>query len=240
MFNTTFGKKHFTEKITKLYKENVFNGEIKMQQEKELQSPSVGATTIEEIEYYLNILKKNNSNSYDTLNQEFQDILNDKNKQSLAYLGYFLGRILATITLDEKLDNTISLYLSNIKDEYLKKIENCDFESKFSIKDIDNLVELFLKQKDNYDILEERKILKNFAYIYLFEIYFQKNLTEKDLENSYVKNILKTIIVVIFQLEEEGIIKKITSETFKSLDLNTIINIIRKIEFANIKVKKYK
>ena len=53
-----FGKKHFTEKITKLYKENVFNGEIKMQQEKELQSPSVGATTIEEIEYYLNILKK--------------------------------------------------------------------------------------------------------------------------------------------------------------------------------------
>ena len=72
---------------------------------------------------------------------------------------------------------------------------------------VEQLTGLFYKQQNSYSAMEKRAAEVDLAYIYLIEVYKNKDTLDVDtLENSYFKELLKTIVLCLKALEKEGII----------------------------------
>ena len=93
-------------------------------------------------------------------------------------------------------------------------------------------MELFLKTKDSYSILEQRKILRNFATIYTLEV--KENIKEIDsnrLKDSYFNDLKKSIILSIKSLIQTGLFKgNIQFELSIDESIENILELIRSLE----------
>ena len=105
--------------------------------------------------------------------------------------------------------------------------------TEISIADIDKITELFLKQKADYSLLDERNILKDIAFIYLLELYENKDtITLESLKNSYINDYLKWIVLSIKALKDLDIISQDILLDFNSdITLSNLLEIIKRIQF---------
>ena len=128
-------------------------------------------------------------------------------------------------SLTEKLDELKKEYLSHF-------IEKTQEKTSITLDDLDKLMELFLKTKDSYSILEQRKILRNFATIYTLEV--KENIKEIDsnrLKDSYFNDLKKSIILSIKSLIQTGLFKgNIQFELSTDESIESILELIRSLE----------
>ena len=186
---------------------------------------------MENIEFLLLKLKKENSTSYELLNQEYQNILNSANTLTTTPL------VLQTlISLEAKIEacffnqrrNIISLldYINKLVLEYLnQKKTNLTFQDIFKLND------LFIKQKEEYSLVNQRLFQRNISILYFFELYEQKDILDiEELNNTYIIDNLKTIIIVINTFQEENILTYDYYLDLNNISLDSVINLIKSIK----------
>lgn len=103
-------------------------------------------------------------------------------------------------------------------------------------------MELFLKTKDNYSLIEQRKILRNFASVYMFEVKENESeVTLKRLEDSYFEDLKKSIMLCIDALIENGFVKSnMIAELSKEETTEEVLNLIRSLEFNKLSKEQVK
>jgi len=233
----------FKTTVETKYNENVFNKEIVLKEyPKEKQNELT--KIIEDIEYLLNLLKKQNLELYKQSNNDYLSILN-KNKHSLVYcepskkdLLNILSTIKLNLLITENECTDIFKYLNNIIENYNIKIINKEISvNDINIKDLDSFSEMFLISKNNYTIEEQRDILKKIALLYLLVVKHNiDNINIDNLEQSYFKDFIKTIVLHISGLYESTLIKDDISIDYKQdLNIEFVLELIRNMEFNNIK-----
>ena len=127
----------------------------------------------------------------------------------------------------DKLDN----YLENLKKQYLFNLmENNSEKTNLTLSELDKINELFLKTKNNYSIVDQRKILKTISLIYLLEVIENKDEIDiKELENSYFKDNIKSIILGIKILESLDLIEcDINLYLNDDISVYNVVNTIKK------------
>lgn len=237
-FNKENRKRKYQERILDLYNKNEFNSEIILKTKKVEERISQNRETIEmeNIEYLLSQLKKINEESYLEYQEKYENLLSSENitNTSLAMLA---GEIEFELLFKKRNQTDITKYLENLKISYLEDLLNISkMEEDLTIKDLDKIEELFLKTKNKYTLLIQRKVLKDLAFLYL--MYLIKNIDYLDtevIEESYVKDNLKTIIIIIESLKSTGLIKdNLSIDLVADLTLNKVLDIIKNIEFNHI------
>ena len=237
-------KNRFIKKITNLAKQNTFSEEIVPFVQEEVVTERIKSSSeisiMENIEYLLDILKDKNHELYNQYKTEYEDVLNSENNNltnkplNISILTAIEAKIEFALKFNKTSTDSIMNYLSNLKVEYLENIlTNSGKKTYITIDEIDKITELFLKQKSEYSILNQRNILKNIAVIYLLEIYENKDyITLESLENSYILDYLKWIILSIkafieLDLVEEDILIEINND----IELSNVVDIIKKMKF---------
>ena len=233
----------FQEQMQRLANQNIYSQEITLKEPKIMRKlkPSQETIIMENIEFLLLKLKKENSTSYELLNQEYQNILNSANTLTTTPL------VLQTlISLEAKIEscffnqkrNIISLlyYLNKLVLEYLNQKE-----TKLTFQDIFKLNDLFIKQKEEYSLVNQRLFQRNISILYFFELYEQKdNLDIEELNNTYIVDNLKTIIIVINTFQEENILTYDYYLDLNNISLENVINLIKSIKFTKNSTDKIK
>lgn len=223
-------------KIVKLYDENVFQKEIFEKRKKILETQNEHTKLMEDIELLLELLKKQNKKIYLKLKDEYKKIKNGKEDTLVAIeptVGDF-KRLLSKIKLYSTVGEDLPNYLSNIiNDYYVKMISNTIKNEDLSINDLDNIMELFLISKDDYEIKMQRHIIKKISILYLFVIKSNMdNIDTNKLNESYFKDNLKTILLHILALNDIEIIKNVPNVNFDdNITVESIFNMIKEIEF---------
>ena len=146
--------------------------------------------------------------------------------------------------LEKRGTDDIVKYLEELKVEYLNNfLTDNKITTKISIDDLDKINELFLKTKDEYDLVKQRKIIKDISFIYLLEV--KENIDNIDinkLKNGYFSSNIKSVILSLNALSELGFIKKdLIIDLNTDLSVENILEIIKRIEFnkfSNEKVKE--
>ena len=97
-------------------------------------------------------------------------------------------------------------------------------------------MELFLKTKDNYSILEQRKILRNFATIYALEVKENENEVDPNrLKDSYFNDLRKSVLLSIKSLIQTGLFKSnIQFELSTDESIENILELIRSLEIEKV------
>lgn len=243
-------KKKFVQKITKLYNKNIFNSEIEIyvpvsEVKKERIEKDKINLKLENIEYLLMLLKQKNLEMYNKYIKEYAQLINSENESltltplTIENLTILEGKIEYELNnFKRNADNILDL-LHNLKTEYLENFQNKNEKTtKLSISDIDKLNESFLKIKSEYSVKEQLQIQKDIVFLYIMEIIEDDDIKLSDLENSYFKDNLKYVIIVILSLIDEDIIKDNIMINFEmELDLCNVYNIIKDIEFKKSKQK---
>ena len=133
--------------------------------------------------------------------------------------------------------------LDELKKEYLSHfIENTQEKTSITLDDLDKLMELFLKTKDSYSIVEQRKILRSFATIYTLEVKENSNEIDSNrLKDSYFNDLKKSILLSIRTLIQTGLFKSnIQFELSTDESIENILELIRSLELKNIDKEEYK
>lgn len=226
-------KNKYIEKINALYKENVFNAEIK---EEPREKQNKEALIMENIEYLIEKIKdedikeKYKSRYKEIINSTFPT-LTPLSLESLVPLEvdieFYLSRF--------KKGNNIKEYLDSVKKEYLcNLITQNGIKTDVTLKDLFKINEMFLKTKNNYDLLTQREIIRTISLLYLLEA-IENKINFSDVKNTYFEDNIKSIILSIKTLEELDLIEEnITFNLDDEIDIEHIINIINKIEFKKI------
>ncbi len=242
--HSMFKERMFKQKLKELHNKNIFNREIKKEEKvkKDYPKPKTINSLMIEIDYKLNVLRIENNQLYQQLKSDYEKLTTNITLEGLAL---FLGRIDASIKLDKKCASNIIEYASGIKAQYLNNFEKGIDESILSLDEIEENIILLLKGQDNYTYLEIRDCLKIWAYIYLFEIYVERNtINLMLLDNTYFmdKDFQTLIISCLIELQEDELIEKeIIMIDFDNLkDANAILDLIININRikSNQKVKK--
>ena len=99
-----------------------------------------------------------------------------------------------------------------------------------------------IKTKDNYSILEQRKILRNFASLYALEVKENESeVTVERLQDSYFEDLKKSILLFINALVESGYVKdNIITELTDTENTEEILNLIKNLEFKKMSLKDAK
>lgn len=115
-------------------------------------------------------------------------------------------------------------------------------KTSITLDDLDKLMELFLKTKDSYNILEQRKILRNFASLYALEVKENESeVTVERLQDSYFEDLKKSILLFINALVESGYVKdSIITELTDTENTEEILNLIKNLEFKKMSLKDAK
>ena len=196
---------------------------------------------MEDIEYNLVNLKNIDENLYREYRSKYERLLNSFiTKESLALL---LGEIEFSLIFKKQNVENILEVINNLKREYLDNFLNkSGNKTELDLRKLDKINELFLKIKSKYDYKSQRSVLLNLAFLYFLEVYENKDTIDiNDLNNSYFKTHLKSIIMLINLLIEYGIIEcsyiinlrdDITSEI--------VLDVIKSIKFMNIDNEKIK
>ena len=231
-------ERKFRQKLEELHNKNIFNKEVKREEivKKEYPKPKTINSLMIEIDYKLNILRLENNLLYQILKVDYDKLLTSN--ITLQEIALFLGRIEASIKLDKKCANNIIEYASNIKEQYLNNFKNNIDESLLNLDEIEENIILLLKSQDNYTYLEIRNCLKIWAYIYLFELYVERNTINLELlTNTYFmdKEFQTLLISCLIEMQEEELIEKeiVIVDFAKLNDASVILNLIidmKKIE----------
>jgi len=232
-------------KIKKLYNENVFQKEIVKKKEKVLEVQNEHTKLMEDIELLLQLLKKQNPKAYSKLKEEYKKIKNGKDDTLVAIEPTIedFKRLVSKIKLYSVVDEDLPNYLSNIIEDYYVKMVNNELNNKdLSINDLDNITEMFLISKDDYEIKIQRHIIKKICILYLFVIKSNiNNINVNKLNESYFKDNLKTILLHILALNDIKIIKNAPNVNFDdNITVESIFNMIKEIEFNKLDKEKVK
>jgi hypothetical protein len=232
-------------KIVKLYDENVFKKQIIEKRKKILETQNEHTKLMEDIELLLELLKKQNKKVYLKLKDEYKKIKNGKEDTLVAIEPTIedFKRLISKIKLYSGVGEDLTNYLSNIiEDYYVKMVTNTISDEDLSVNDLDNIMEMFLISKDDYDIRIQRGILKEISMLYLFVVKSNiENININKLNNSYFKDNLKTILLNILVLNDMEIIKNAPGVNFDdNITVESIFNMIKEIEFDKTNKEKVK
>lgn len=236
--------KTFINAITRHYNDNVFNKEI-IEKEKEPDLRQDEITKIMgTIEYFLNVLKILNNDIYIEQKNKYNDLFKDPDEKYLNASKFkyrqpskkdllkFLSNLKLSLIICKNNCNNISEYLNVIINMYLNKNNDAD-DIKLQINDIDNMMELFLTDKEKYNAVEQRNILNKFARLYILIIKLN-NIPIINLDKSYFKDDLDGIYSEMISLYNEGIINIYPSITNNNITLKNTYDEIMNIQFKKI------
>lgn len=240
-------KKKFIKRVSTLASKNAFSEEIVPYVEEKTiitrEKPSSETKIMENIDYLLSLLESKNQELYQKYREEYDKILESENSSltnsplNISSLIALESKIEFAIKYNKNNSNSIIDYLHELKNQYLENIlSRNENKTDITIQDIDKITELFLKQKSDYSLTDQRKVLKDITFIYLLELYENKEfISAEELENSYIVDYLKWIMLNIKALKSLNIILgDITIDLNQELSLSNIINIIKNIEFTKI------
>ena len=130
-------------------------------------------------------------------------------------------------------------YTKNGSEDIVETLENIASEynegvvTPRTIADIDELSKFFLKMKNSYSLLIQRKTIKLLSQLYIYEIYENRDsITLKDLNSSYFKEFIKTIILCINEMIDEGKIENNIFIDSDNLDEYYVLDLIKNIVFV--------
>ena len=244
IFGKYIDNKSYKNKIEKLSNSNVFRKKIEKKEEKiekivEREKIDTITSHMEKVEFLLLKLEKVNPNKALEYRKKYDSILkNYGNDLTLNPLD-----INSLISLEAEIEFQIQ-FSNNNDDSILKVLDNIIYEYNINnktdktIKDIDKIFELFLQMKSNYSPITKRNSIEKFALIYIYEIYENKDIIGiNDLSNSYINDILKSIIICLNSLIEIGEIENnFIIKLDEDITLKYIIDCIKNINFIKQKV----
>ena len=248
-------KETFLRKITELSKTNtlleeveVFTLKPKKKEKKQRETQDNTTKVMESIEYLIRKLKKINPEKAKEFNEKYETALSEedilsKNNISLATLINLETSLEFELMFTKGENSTLTGKLEELKREYLTHFVTCSKDkTKITLDDLDKLMELFLKTKDNYSLIEQRKILRNFASVYMFEVKENESeITLKRLEDSYFEDLKKSIMICIDALIENGFVKSnMITELTKEETTEEMFNLIRSFEFNKLSKEQIK
>ena len=197
---------------------------------------------MDNIEYLLMKLKKVNNELYSKYQNEYNELLsgltgdNLINLRPTTLLGFqsLEASIEIELFTNKHQANSILECLNTLEKEYLNNVlTGIDKQTSITFNELERISELFLKIKNRYNLLEQRNVLKKIGFLYLMEV--KENIDSflvNDLENSYFKEYLKTMLIHIDALKELGIIKgNILIDLNNDLNVASVLEIIKNIEF---------
>lgn len=196
---------------------------------------------MEAVEYLLMRLKLVNIELYHQYKEQYAQILKDSD--DLLNVGTFILNKLVNLEANIEFNlyflsmmngENILISLEKIKKDYFENIfDGHERKMNISIKDLDKISELFLNVGEKYSLVDRRKILKNIAFLYLLDVYVNRDIIDiDDLENSYFKNNLKSIAIYIESLRELDMIDhSIYIDLENEPTLENIFNIIKNMNF---------
>lgn len=242
-------KEAFTKRIIELSKKNtqieeveVFPVKPKKKGKKERESQNNITRVMENIEFLIQRLKKVKPEKAKEFSTKYESILNEKdflNKSNISISS--LVKLEAELEFElmfTKGENTSLVdKLEETKREYLSHfVTDSKEKTKISLDEIDKLMELFLKTKDNYSILEQRRILRGFASVYALEVKENESeVTPERLDDSYFADLKKSIMIFINALIENGYVKNnMIVEFSKEGTTEEVLNLIRSLEFNKL------
>ena len=197
---------------------------------------------MEAIEYLLSILKTSNKDLYIQYKKEYENLLQNKD---LTYhpLVMLEGKIEFSLSFQGKEADDIIEYLTNLTKETLSNLLlNSEKKTELTFEKINKINELFLKVKDKYDFVNQREVLKRLAFLYIMEIYENKEIITIDqLENSYFADNLKSIVICIKSLQELGLINcNYLIDIVEELSCKIVFDMIKNIEFRDLQEEQVK
>lgn len=243
-----FGEKKKQKRIDKITYEsnkNVLCEEVevteisKRKKEKpQRQSQNTLTISMENIEYMISRLESINPERSKYYGEEYEralnsvDIMQNKTVSESALIS-LEARLEFELMFTKGENTTLVEKLEELKKEYLSHFVSKEQEkTSISLDDLDKLMELFLKTKDSYSILEQRKILRNFATIYALEVKENENEIDSNrLKDSYFNDLKKSIILSIKSLIQTGLFKSnIQFELSTDESIENILELIRSLE----------
>ena len=243
-----FGEKRKQKRIDKITYEsnkNVLSEEVevtevstKKPEKTKKQSQNAITISMENIEYMISRLESINPERSKYYGEEYERALN-----SMDIMQNKTVSESALISLEAKLEfelmftkgenTTLVEKLEELKKEYLSHFTSkAQEKTSITLDDLDKLMELFLKTKDTYSILEQRKILRNFATIYTLEVKEnEKEIDSNKLKDSYFNDLKKSILLSIKSLIQTGLFKSnIQFELSTDESIENILELIRSLE----------
>lgn len=222
----------------KLYNQNTYK-EFDLSEEKtpvilpERQTQSEYTILMENIEFLLTQLGKIDISLKKVMYQKYNLLLEGEDKiltlepLTIQRLKSFEAELEFIIKTNKKDNQEVTECLDNIISEY-----NEDTKTPRTIKDIDKLSELFLKMKDTYSVTTQRKVIEKFACVYIHEIYENKDsITLNELSNSYFNDILKSIIIYLSEMIDNGIIENNIIINYNNITPAYVLDLIKQIKF---------
>ena len=242
-------------RITYESNKNVLSEEVEVteisrnkQTKTERRSQNTLTISMENIEYMISRLESINPERSKYYSEEYERALNSvdimQNKTvSEASIISLEARLEFELMFTKGENTSLVDKLDELKKEYLSHfIENTQEKTSITLDDLDKLMELFLKTKDSYSIVEQRKILRNFATIYTLEVKENSNEIDSNrLKDSYFNDLKKSILLSIRTLIQTGLFKSnIQFELSTDESIENILELIRSLELKNIDKEEYK
>lgn len=220
----------------------------KKKEKKQRETQDNTTKVMESIEYLIRKLKKINPEKAKEFNEKYEAALNEedilsKRSISLATLISIEASLEFELMFTKGENTTLTGKLEELKKEYLTYfVTDSKAKTKITLDDLDKLMELFLKTKDNYSLIEQRKILRNFASVYMFEVKENESeVTLKRLEDSYFEDLKKSIMICIDALIENGFVESnMIAELSKEETTEEALNLIRSLEFNKLSKEQVK
>ena len=238
----------FSKTNTLLDDVEVFSIKQKKKEKKERESQNNITKVMENIEFLIQRLKKVKPEKAKEFSEKYESALNEedilsKNNISIGTLVKLETELEFELMFTKGENTSLVDKLEETKREYLSRfITNSEEKTKISLDELDKLMELFLKKKDDYSIIEQRKILKNFASVYVLEVKENENeVTKERLEDSYFADLKKSIMICIDALIEIGFVKSsMITELSKEETTEEILELIRSLEFNKLSKEQAK
>ena len=248
-------KESFLRRITEFSKTNTLLDEVevftlkpKKKEKKEREEQASITKSMENVEFLIQRLKKVNSEKAEEFNKKYESALSEEDILSKSNIS--IGKL---IKLEAELEfelmftkgenTSLTDKLDELKREYLTHfVTDSEEKTKITLDELDKLMELFLKTKDDYSVLEQRRILKNFASVYALEVKENESeVTTERLEDSYFDDLKKSIMLFINALIENGFVKSnMIVELSKEGTTEEILELIRSLEFNKLSKEQIK
>lgn len=228
-------RKKYIKKIERLFDENIFREEIK-ENELIIKDKQDSITIVmENIEFLIE--QVTNLNEKEKYKEILESSFPTTKPLAIGTLFALETEIEFYLSFNKQNANGLGSYLVNIKKEYLLNlIENNGKKINLTIEEIDKIMELFLKTKNNYSVIDQRKILKTISLLYLFEVIENKDIIDiRILENGYFKDNIKSIILGIKSLQEVGILENnINLYLDNDISIINVVDVIKKLKVKKI------
>lgn len=245
MFFGEYKKQKRIDRIVYESNKNVLSEEVEVTEisrnrktKTERQSQNTLTISMENIEYMISRLESINPERSKYYSEEYEralnsvDIMQNKRVSETSIIS-LEARLEFELMFTKGENTTLVEKLEELKKEYLSHFTSKTQEqTSITLDELDKLMELFLKTKDTYSILEQRKILRNFATIYTLEVKENEKETDPNrLKDSYFNDLRKSILLSIKSLIQTGLFKSnIQFELSTEESIENILELIRSLE----------